>query len=188
MSLLAFFSRMGESSWSVSLHESQYAYSIIESLHVWTMAVFFGSIIMVDLRLLGLTMRKVPVMEVAGRLLPWTVGAFVVMVITGSLLFSAIPLRSYQNVFFRTKMLLLLAAGLNVWLFHSGIYRKVLEWDLHAIPPKRARLAGAVSLALWACIIVSGRMIAYNWFDCDRQPQSALINFLTSCDPTNGVP
>src|SRR5579871_6851021 len=75
MSLLAFFSRMGESSWSTSLHESQYAYSIIESLHVWTLAVFFGSIIMVDLRLLGLTMRKVPVTEVAGRLLPWTVGA-----------------------------------------------------------------------------------------------------------------
>jgi hypothetical protein len=64
----------------------------------------------------------------------------------------------------------------------------VFEWDLHAIPPKRARLAGALSLTLWACIIVSGRMIAYNWFDCDRQPQSALINFLTSCDPANGVP
>ena len=181
MSLLAFFSRLGESSWSVSLHESQYAYSIIESVHVWTMAVFFGSIIMVDLRLLGLTMRKVPVTEVAGRLLPWTVGAFVLMVITGSLLFSpAIPLRSYQNIFFRTKMLLLLAAGLNVWLFHSGIYGKVFEWDLHVIPPKRARLAGALSLTLWACIIVSGRMIAYSTgSDCDRQPQSALINFLT---------
>jgi len=70
-----------------------------------------------------------------------------VMVITGLLLFSAIPLRSYQNIFFRTKMLLLIAAGLNIWLFHSGIYKKVWEWDLHAIPPKRAQIAGAVSLA-----------------------------------------
>src|SRR5258707_8095249 len=159
MDLLAFFAGLGDSSWSVSLHESQYAYAIIESVHVWTMAVFFGSIIMVDLRLLGLTMRKVPVTEVAGRLLPWTVGAFVLMVVTGSLLFSAIPLRSYQNIFFRTKMLLLLAAGLNVWLFPSGIYRKSFLWGLHAIPPKRAKLSGALSLTFLACITVSGRMI-----------------------------
>ena len=70
MDLLAFFGRLADSDWSVALHESQYAYSIIESVHVWTLAVFFGSILMVDLRLLGLTMRKVPVSEVASRLLP----------------------------------------------------------------------------------------------------------------------
>jgi hypothetical protein len=188
MSLLAFFGRLADSDWSVALHESQYAYSIIESLHVWTLAIFFGSILMVDLRLLGLTLRKVPVTEVAGRLLPWTVVGFVLMVITGSLLFSAIPLRSYQNIFFRTKMILLVLAGLNVWFFHSGIYKRVAEWDFHAIPPKKARIAGGISLALWACIVISGRMIAYNWFDCDRQPQAAIINFLTSCDPASAVP
>jgi len=185
MSLLDFFARLADSSWSVSLHESQYAYSIIESIHVWTLAVFFGSILMVDLRLLGLTMRKVPVSEVASRLLPWTVAGFIVMVITGSLLFSAIPLRSYQNIFFRTKMILLVLAGLNIWFFHSGIYKRVTEWDFYALPPKAARIAGGISLALWACIVVSGRMIAYNWFDCDRQPQAAIINFLTSCIPTD---
>ena len=188
MSLVDFFARFGESDWSVGLHESQYAYSIIESVHVWTLAVFFGSILMVDLRLLGLTMRKVPVSEVANRLLPWTVAGFAMMVITGMLLFSAIPLRTFQNIFFRTKMILLLLAGLNIWLFHSGIYKKVTEWDFRAIPPKAARIAGGISLALWMCIIVSGRMIAYNWFDCDRQPQTAIINFLTSCVPMDGAP
>src|SRR5258705_1910452 len=187
MDLQAFFGRLADSDWSVALHESQYAYSIIESIHVWTLALFFGSVLMVDLRLLGLTMRKVPVSEVASRLLLWTLAGFIIMVITGSLLFSAIPLRSYQNIFFRTKMILLLLAGLNIWLFHSGIYKRITDWDFHAIPPKAARIAGGISLALWACIVVSGRMIAYNWFDCDRQPQAAIINFLTSCAPT-GVP
>ena len=184
MSLLAFFEWLADSSWSVSLHESQYAYSIIESIHVWTLALFFGSVVMFDLRLLGLTMRKVPVSEVVGRLLPWTIAGFVVMVISGTLLFSAIPLRSYQNIFFRTKMLLLLLAGLNVWLFHSRVYPRVAAWDVDGVPPRAARVAGAVSLALWIGIVVSGRMIAYNWFDCDRQPQAAIINFLTSCVPT----
>src|SRR5258708_14207451 len=183
MDLLAFFGRLADSDWSVALHESQYAYSIIESIHVWSLALFAGSVLMVDLRLLGLTMRKVPVSEVASRLLAWTVAGFVVMVITGSLLFSAIPLRSYQNIFFRTKMILLLLAGLNVWLFHSGIYKRIGEGDFHAIPPKAARNAGGISLALLACIVISGPMIVYNWLYCDRQPQTAIINFLTSCYP-----
>ena len=183
MSPLAFFGWLADSPWSVGLHESQYAYSIIESIHVWTMAVFFGSVVMFDLRLLGWIMPRVPASEVVRRLLPLTIAAFVVMVISGTLLFYAIPLRSYQNIFFRGKMLLLLLAGLNVWLFHSRVFPRVATWDLEGVPPRRARVAGALSLVLWISIIFSGRMIAYNWFDCDRQPQPDLINFLTSCVP-----
>ena len=103
------------------------------------------------------------------------------MVVTGSLLFFAIPLRSYQNIFFRFKVLLLIVAALNIWLFHRRVYPNVAAWDADEVPPKRVRLAGGISLALWMCIIVSGRMIAYNWFDCDRQPQASIVNFLTSC-------
>ncbi len=183
MSLLDFFERLADSSWSVDLHESQYAYSIIESIHVWAMAVFFGSVAMFDLRLLGWTMRKVPVSEVVRRLQPWTIAAFVIMVISGTLLFFAMPLRSYQNIFFRGKMLLLLLAGLNVWLFHSRVFPSVTAWDLEGVPPRAARVAGALSLVLWIGVVFSGRMIAYNWFDCDRQPQPGIINFLTSCEP-----
>ena len=183
-SLLNFFRRMADSSWSVGLHESRYAYDLIESVHVWALCLFFGLAVMFDLRLLGWTMRSVPVSEVARRLLPWTVVGFVVMVISGALLFSAIPLRSYQNIFFRAKMIMLTLAGLNVWIFHSGIYRRVATWDVNSVTPKAARVAGALSLVLWVAIVLSGRMIAYNWFDCDRQPQPGIINFLTSCVPT----
>ena len=188
MSPLAFFEWLADTSWSVDLHESQYAYPLIESIHVWTMAVFFGSVVMFDLRLLGVAMRKVPASEVVDRLLPLTIAAFVIMVISGMLLFYAIPLRSYQSIFFRFKMLLMLLAGLNVWLFHSRVYPKVATWDVEGVPPRRARVAGAVSLVLWIGIIFSGRMIAYNWFDCDRQPQPAIINFLTSCVATESGP
>jgi uncharacterized protein DUF6644 len=184
MSFFAFFEQLGETEWSIALHESQYAYSIIESLHVWTLCLFFGMTVMFDLRLLGWTMRKVPVSEVIRRLQPWTIAGFVLMVITGSLLVYAIPVRTYQSIFFRTKMLLLLLAGLNILIFHSRVFPSVAKWDADPVPPKAARLAGAVSLGLWVCIVFLGRMIAYNWFDCDRQPQTALINFLTSCVPT----
>jgi uncharacterized protein YacL len=185
MSPLDFFSQLADTSWSVELHESQYAYSILESVHVWTMAVFFGLVAMFDLRLLGLIMRTVPVSEVVRRLLPGTIVAFVIMVITGTLLFYAIPVRSYQNIFFRTKMIMLLLAGLNVWIFHSRVFPTVAKLDVDRMTPRAARVAGAVSIILWTSVIVSGRMIAYNWFDCDRQPQPAIINFLTSCVPTD---
>src|SRR3982074_109123 len=181
MSPLTFFGWLADSPWSIDLHESQYAYSIIESVHVWAMSVFFGLAVMFDLRLLDWTFRGVPVSEFNRRLLPWTIAAFVVMVISGTLLFFAIPLRSYQNIFFRTKMLLLLLAGLNVWIFHSRVFRGSAIWDVDGRPPRAARVAGGLSLAFWSGVVVSGRMFAYNWFDCDRQPQPAIINFLTSC-------
>jgi hypothetical protein len=187
MSLLAFFQWLADSPWSIGLHESQYAYPLVESIHVWGLCLFFGTVVMFDLRLLGWIMRSVPVSEVVGRLLPWTVAGFVIMVLSGSLLFFAIPVRSYQNIFFRGKMLLMLLAGLNVWLFHSRVYPKVIAWDSAGVPPKEARVAGALSLVLWTGILFSGRMIAYNWFDCDRQPQLAIINFLTSCTATEAV-
>ena len=183
MSLLGFFEWLADTPWSVDLHESRYAYPIIESVHVWTMAVFFGLAVMFDLRLLGWTFRNVPISQFNRRVLPWTIGAFVIMVISGTLLFFAIPLRSYQNIFFRAKMVLLVLAGLNAWFFHARVYPRLIAGGDDS-ETKGARMAGALSLALWIGVVFSGRMIAYNWFDCDRQPQPDVVNFLTSCIPT----
>ena len=166
---------------SVALHESLYMYPLVESAHVLTLGLFVGTAVMFDLRLLGLTLRQVPVSEVSRRLLPWTAAGFVVMVITGALLFYAIPVRTYQSIFFRAKVVMLLLAGLNVWVFHRRVQRTREEWDLAPVAPRAARVAAIVSLTLWAGIIVSGRMIAYNWFDCDIQPQPAFVNWAAGC-------
>jgi hypothetical protein len=87
------------------------------------------------------------------------------MLASGALLFYAIPVRTYHSIFFRVKVAMLLLSGLNVLIFHSTIYRSVALWDLNSVPPVRARVAGGLSLALWAGIVVAGRMIAYSWFD-----------------------
>ena len=134
-----------------------------------------------DLRLMGLTLGRTPVSEVARRLLPWMGFGFTIMVITGVMLFYAIPVRSYHSVWFRTKLILLVLAGLNAWLFHARIWRSVSNWDLDPVPPAAARAAGTASLVLWAGIIVTGRMIAYNWFDCDK-PQPAAIVWAAGCN------
>src|SRR5437773_11981017 len=87
MSPLEVVKWLAETSWSTGLHESRYGYPIVESIHVWALCVFFGLAVIFDLRLLGWTMRRIPVSEVSRRLLPWTIAGFVVMVISGTLLF-----------------------------------------------------------------------------------------------------
>ena len=71
-------------------------------------------------------------------------------------------------------------AGLNAWVFHVGVHQKVHQWGADVRTPPRARFAGAASLFLWALVIVCGRMIAYNWFDCDMHP-GPVMQVLTGC-------
>jgi len=135
-------------------------------IHVLTVSVFVGTAVMIDLRLLGRTMVHVPASQVIARLLPWSEAGFVVMVVTGTLLFYASPLARYENMFFRMKMAALVLALLNAWLFRRTAYRRVAEWDLDPVPPRRVRITGALSLVLLATIITTGRMMAYSayWF------------------------
>jgi hypothetical protein len=181
MSFQSFCEWLANTPGSMVLHESRWGYPIVESTHVLTMCLFLGMVIMLDLRLLGVTLRRVPVSQVTLRLLPWARAGFVVMIISGALLFYAIPVRTFHNIFFRFKLVVLVFAGLNAWVFHWTVFRSVAEWDLDPVLPKRARMAGAVSLVLWTSIVVAGRMIAYNWFDCDRQPQPSIVNVLAGC-------
>ena len=179
--ILSFLEWLASTSWSIQLLESLYGWPLLESAHVLSLGLFVGTAVINDLRLLGWTMNSVPVSEVTGRLLPWTRIGFVVMVATGVLLFYSNPVDYYHNIFFRLKVVLLSVAGLNAFVFHRGIHRRVAEWDLDAVLPREARMAGAVSLVCWALIVVTGRMIAYNWFDCDIQPQPGFVNWAAGC-------
>lgn len=167
MSVFGFLEWLAATPWSVALHESRYLYLIVLTVHVLTLCVFVGTALLVDLRLVGATLRHVATSEVMARLLPWTIGGFVVMVVSGSLMFYASPLDRYDNLFFRAKMGLLILAGINVWAFFRTVHRTIPEWDLDPVPPAMARFAGGAALVLWAAIITAGRMIPYQqyWFD-----------------------
>jgi len=184
-----FLGWLGQTSWSVALLESLYVWPWVESTHVLTLGLFAGSAIMLDLRLTGLAFRNVRVSSFVDRLLPWTRGAFAVMAITGVVLFYSDPLKYYHNLFFRVKVIFLLLAGANIWIFHARTHRSIGEWDARPVPPRAVRVAGAVSLVAWATVVVSGRLVAYNWFECDLQPQPAFVNWFAACDaPTREAP
>ena len=181
MTILSLLDWLARTPWSIALHESQYVWPFTESLHVLTLAWFVGSAVILDLRLLGVAFNAVPVSDVTDRVLPWTRAGFAVMVTTGVMLFYATPVTYYQSIFFRIKVVLLAVAGINVFVFHSRTQRTVAAWDLSDRPPRAARVAAIVSLLAWTGVVVTGRLIAYNWFSCDLQPQSAFINWAAGC-------
>jgi len=160
------FEWLGSTSWSVALHESRYVFLVVLMIHVLTVSVFVGMAVMIDLRLLGRTIVHVPASQVVSCLLPWSRAGFVVMLVTGMLLFYAAPLARYENVFFRLKMLAVALAVINIWVFRRTAYRRVGEWDVDPVPPRGVRIAAAISLLLLAIIITAGRMMAYQayWF------------------------
>ena len=172
---------LSETKWSIALLESLYMYPWIESAHVLSICFFIGILLFVDLRLMGVAFTKFPISEMNKKVLPWSLFGFGLMTLTGFLLFYAIPVRSYQNIFFRFKVILILFACLNAFLFHRQMKLEGLKWDEAKSIPKSVHLKAAASLVLWSGVIISGRMIAYNWFDCDRQPQPEWVNWAAGC-------
>ena len=156
-------------SWSTAIHESIYLYAWIETTHVITLMVFLGMLFVIDLRMLGAIFPKVPASIIAQRLdKPMMIG-FAMMLITGFLLYYAIPVRTTQSLWFRIKVVLLIVAGINAFLFRAKMQASSSSWDLDPIPPKRIRVGAMLSLILWAGVVITGRTIAYDWFDCHKQ-------------------
>lgn len=147
---------------SIAIRESVLVFPIVEGTHLLAIGVSAGMIAITDLRLLGVTMTREPASKVMKAILPFTIWGFAVAFMSGGLLFWAEAAKSYRNPWFRFKLLFLLLAGVNALFFHTGIYRRMDAWDNDAAPPAKARMAGAVSLVLWALVIWLGRQFAYS--------------------------
>ena len=150
-----------DSAIGTSIRESTYAFPIIETAHVLGITLLVGTIAVVDLRLLGILFRRERVSSIVRQVLPLTWSGFVVMFVSGFLLFWSEAEKAYVNPVFRIKLLLLLLVGLNPLIFHSTIYRRVAAWDDALVAPLQARVTAVLSLTLWSATIVAGRAIAY---------------------------
>jgi hypothetical protein len=145
---------------AVFIHDHKWAFTTIAVVHVFSIAMMVATISVVDLRLLGLAFTKRPFTELAGQVLPATWVAFVVAAIAGSLIFISQATDHFENTAFRIKMLLIVAAGINMLIFELITARGAPNWDLK-IPPPSARLAGGISIACWALVIVFGRWTGF---------------------------
>lgn len=161
LALLHFCQWLAATPLSVSISESDWSFSIIETVHVIGTVLIVGTIAIVDLRLLGVLLTDEPVTITMRAILPLTWLGLLVMGASGALLFISEAERGYYNPAFRIKLLVLVAAGLNALLFHRTIYRSIALWDTSRITPVQARRAAGMSLVLWSAVVICGRAIAY---------------------------
>ncbi len=152
------------SSLGAAMRQWLWLYPGVEIVHLAGIALLFGSIAVLDLRLLGFS-RTLSVKQLARHVLPWTAASFALIVPSGLMMFTAHASDFIQSGVFVLKMGLILAAGLNAALFHTITFRTADVWDSEEMrklpPPPSARLAGALSLALWISVIACGRLLAY---------------------------
>jgi hypothetical protein len=153
------------------------AMPIVESIHVLAASTVFGTILIVDLRLLGFPNTHRPFTRVSDELLRWTWAAFFVAVITGLLMFAPNANTYVGNTAFGLKMLALLGAGLNMVIFQRITLRSVSAWDTGAPSPLAGRLAGGASILIWVTVIFLARWIGFTKGYNFEVPENVDLNF-----------
>jgi uncharacterized membrane protein len=144
-----------------SIRESEVLFPFIESIHVIAICLVVGSILTLDLRLLGFASLQRPVSRLTAAILPVTWGAFTVAVMTGLLLFISNASKYLANGYFDAKLCLIAAAGLNMMVFHGLSARDMAQWEQRKSSPVSARVAGALSILIWIAVVACGRMIGF---------------------------
>ena len=149
------------SSLGIGIAESLWAFPTIETLHVMALVTVLGTLLVMDLRMLGLASTAVPIRKVSDDTLKWTWMAFVLAAITGTLLFISKASTYMVNPYFLTKMGLMVVAGLNMLFFHFVTYKTVDQWDTATSPPAAVKVSAALSLLIWVIIVFCGRAIGF---------------------------
>jgi len=170
MTIDEFLASLQASGLATRIRDSLYLFPLTESAHVIGLSLVFGTIAIVDMRLLGFASVRRPFSRISSDVLKWTWMAFALTVVTGSLMFITNAGVYYHNSFFRTKMLLLLLAGINVLMFELTAGRSVHHWDRHTAAPLAGKTIAALSLVLWLAIIFMGRWIGFTTTRAQFQP------------------
>ena len=147
-----------------AMREWLWLYPSVEIVHIVGIALLFGSIAVLDIRLLGFS-KTISVRRLGRHVLPWTAASFALIVPSGLMMFVAHASDFISSPVFVVKMCLILLAGVNAALFHAIAMRTADVWDTEEMrdlrPPPSVRVAGAASLLIWISVIACGRLLAY---------------------------
>jgi hypothetical protein len=155
-------------------------WSLLEGTHLLMLMLFAGTILVVDLRLLGVTFRRTKVSVISDAILPLTIFSFVLVVLSGMALLFSRPITYYHTVWFLAKMVFLALALLNIVVFHGRVQATQESWDADETPPSAARMSAAASLTLWTLVIICGRFTPYDVYQCGKK-QPDFINWVQQC-------
>jgi hypothetical protein len=151
---------LGETPPALAIAQSEWMFPVFEVVHIFAISMVFGTIAIIDLRLLGFASTNRRYTELARELLPWTWGAWVVAAVFGTLLMASRPAAYFANTDYRLKFLCMGLAAINMLIFQFITSRDVAKWDKGGASPA-GRLAGALSLILWIGVIYFARKTGY---------------------------
>jgi hypothetical protein len=158
MTLLSFFEWCEASAIGSAIRNSAWLFPVIESVHLLGLAMLGGALLVLDLRLLGVGLRRQPVAQLARDTEPWLIASIVVMLATGIPLFLSESIKCYYNPAFWVKITTLPFAI----LFTFTVRRTIADLDETEARPRWQKLVGLVSLALWFVVAAAGRWIGFS--------------------------
>ena len=157
MSWLPFFEWCETTTVGLAIRDSLWLFPVIESVHLLALGLLGGAVLVLDLRLLNLGLRKQSTARVAANAQPWLIGCLATMLLTGGLLFVSESIKCYYSPPFWYKMGFLIAAILFTFTVRRGVARA----DELLVGPVWGKLVALVSLGLWFAVGFSGRWIAF---------------------------
>lgn len=175
-----FLNWLGHTALGDTIRSSAALIALTEIVHLIGLTMLVGTLLMIDMTLLGFGIRRHPVSRIASELAPWTTTGLIILLLSGPLILSSETRKCYDASFFWIKMLLLPLA----LVFHFTVFTRTVRAD----PPAgrtRARLVALLSLALWIGIALAGKMIGIYGDDL-RKPDSP--NEFSRRDPIDRMP
>jgi hypothetical protein len=163
MDIPALLQSLEASAPAVLIQQSLYGFVIAVAVHLLGLTLSVGTLLWVDLRMLGVVLPGVGVRAVYRSLAPWFLVGFAVMLTSGAGLFVAFASAAYDSFYFRIKIAAIALAAVNALLFHYVVVRQSDD-AIGTRPPLAIRAAGLTSLVLWAVVIFCGRMMSYTIF------------------------
>ena len=177
---------------AVGIKNSLLIFPLLEAVHVIALALVFGTIMIVDLRLLGIASTNRPYSRVSSDMLKWTWGAFGLAALTGSLMFTTNARVYFDNGFFRAKFALMALAGLNMLVFQLTTARTTERWDEAKTAPDLGRAAAVISLVVWVLVIGMGRTVGFTTTGAAAKqtapPAGVDFDQFLSAGPSSGPP
>ena len=144
-----------------TISQSTWMVPTIETVHVIALSIVLGSIVVVDLRLVGVASKDRSVTALTKDFLPWTWAAFALAAATGTLLFTSRAADYMKIEAFPAKFVFMGIAGLNMIYFHFATQKSIGQWDTGE-PVRAAKIAGAVSLVMWALVVICARQVGFH--------------------------
>jgi hypothetical protein len=161
MILAPLWQALENSSLAQFVASSTWAFPTIETLHVISFVIVLGSIVVMDIRMLGLTATDYPLTRLSKDTLRLTWIGFVCAAITGSLLFISKATSYAINPYFIRKMICMALAGANMVVFEFITWRGVKNWDVGGMIPTATKVAASLSLIFWILVVFFGRTVGF---------------------------